>query len=133
MAPCGIASNFHESPELCLLILKVLVHTFVQWFCLRDSGLIVRIIAVEAFSQKGGDCMLSKCANPRCANTFRYFGEGKLYVSEPKAQAGNHSVLECFWLCSTCCRDMTVQIDDDHAVTVLRKPAKRSELAHAVT
>jgi hypothetical protein len=76
--------------------------------------------------------MLSKCANPKCSNTFRYFRDGKLYVSEPKAQAGNHRVLECFWLCSTCCLDMTIQIDDDHAVTVFRKPAMRRELLHAL-
>jgi hypothetical protein len=75
--------------------------------------------------------MLSKCANPACSNTFRYFRDGKLYVSEPNAQSGN-CVLECFWLCSTCCRDMTIQIDDDHAVTVFRKQAMQSALTQAV-
>ena len=49
--------------------------------------------------------MLSKCVNPTCSNTFRYFREGKLYVTEPKARSGRSRVLEYFWLCSTCCRD----------------------------
>lgn len=76
--------------------------------------------------------MLSKCVNPACFNTFRYFHEGKLYLSNSKAQS-RARVLECFWLCSSCCRDMTIQIDDDHAVTVLRKQALHSDLAAPFT
>lgn len=65
--------------------------------------------------------MLSKCANPMCSNVFRYFHEGKLYLSNAKAHSSPSRVLECFWLCSSCCRDMTIQIDHDHAVAVFRK------------
>jgi hypothetical protein len=72
--------------------------------------------------------MLSKCANPACSNTFRYFREGKLYVTEPKARSGHSRVLEYFWLCSTCCRDMTIQIDHGHAVTACPKKAIPSDL-----
>ena len=67
--------------------------------------------------------MLSKCANPACLNTFRYFHEGKLYLIESKQRT-----LEYFWLCSSCSREMTIQIDDDHAVTVFRKQATQSDL-----
>lgn len=73
--------------------------------------------------------MLSKCVNPACANAFRYFHEGKLYLSNSKAQSSASRVLECFWLCSSCCRDMTIQIDDDHAVMVFRKQSNTSDLA----
>src|SRR5215472_13460936 len=72
--------------------------------------------------------MLSKCVNPACANTFRYSREGKLYVTDPKARSGHFRVLEYFWLCSTCCRDMTIQIDHGHAVTVCREKAIHSDL-----
>lgn len=73
--------------------------------------------------------MLSKCVNPACANAFRYFHEGKLYLSNSKAQSSASRILECFWLCSSCCQDMTIQIDDDHAVTVFRKQGNTSDRA----
>ena len=73
--------------------------------------------------------MLSKCANPACSNTFRYFREGKLYLIDAKEQPGKSRVLEYFWLCSSCCQDMTIQIDGGHAVTVFRKQTMQSDLA----
>ena len=65
--------------------------------------------------------MLSKCANPSCSNTFRYFREGKLYLIDSKIKSTNSRALEYFWLCSACCQDMTIQMDGDRAVAVLRK------------
>lgn len=76
--------------------------------------------------------MLSKCANPACSNTFRYFREGKLYLIDSKAQPGKSHVLEYFWLCSVCCQEMTIQIDGDHAVTVFRKQRMLSDLRQSV-
>lgn len=64
--------------------------------------------------------MLSKCANPVCSNIFRYFREGKLYLVDSKTQSSKSRVLEYFWLCSSCCREMTIRIDDDRAVTIFR-------------
>jgi hypothetical protein len=78
--------------------------------------------------------MLSKCANPTCCSTFRYLSEGKLYLVDSKAvlvrhgaqveskYAGKSSIYEYFWLCSSCCRDMTIQIDDSFNISVIRKP-----------
>jgi hypothetical protein len=78
--------------------------------------------------------MLSKCANPACSNTFRYLSEGKLYLVDSKAASVRHRVLaeskcagkscihEYFWLCSLCCRDMTIQINNKLEVSVVRKP-----------
>ena len=69
--------------------------------------------------------MLSKCANPKCSNTFRYFREGKLYLIESKAQPNKSRMLEYVWLCSSCCQDLTIHIGHDQAVTVLRKQARQ--------
>lgn len=78
--------------------------------------------------------MVSKCANPGCSSTFRYLHEGKLFLIEsdagltkakPDAAAENGSKcrgIDYVWLCSSCCRDMTVYIDDQDTVRVVRKP-----------
>jgi hypothetical protein len=78
--------------------------------------------------------MLSKCANPACSTTFRYLSEGKLYLVDSKEVltrhgaraglkcAGNSCSYEYFWLCSSCCRDMTIQIDNKFEVSVVRLP-----------
>jgi len=77
--------------------------------------------------------MLSKCANPPCSNTFRYLSEGKLYLIDSKAalvrhgvraesnNAGKSCIYEYFWLCSSCCRDMTIQIDNNFQISAVRK------------
>jgi len=77
--------------------------------------------------------MLSKCANPACSATFHYFHEGKLFAIEsgidsqamgprfgPECTGRPHS-LQYFWLCSSCCRVMTIQSDGDRGVAILRK------------
>lgn len=77
--------------------------------------------------------MLSKCANPTCFTTFRYLSEGKLYLVDSKAAlvrhggraeskyAGKSCIYEYFWLCSSCCRIMTIQIDNNFEISVVRK------------
>jgi hypothetical protein len=77
--------------------------------------------------------MLSKCARPGCSTPFRYLHEGKLYLIDRKAAsagrkspadlkyAGKSRPLEYVWLCSSCCSDLTIQVDDDHGVRVVRK------------
>jgi len=79
--------------------------------------------------------MLSKCANPACSTTFRYLSEGKLYLIDSKATwvrhraraeskyAGKSSIYEYCWLCSSCSREMTIQIDYDFQISVVRKRA----------
>jgi hypothetical protein len=67
--------------------------------------------------------MLSKCANPRCNNIFRYFHEGKLYAADPTVSATverkeflryvKKSVSpEYAWLCSLCCIYMAIRWDE---------------------
>jgi len=76
--------------------------------------------------------MLSKCASPACSTTFRYLHEGKLYLIDSKAlarckppadlkYAGKPGTLEYVWLCSSCCRELTIQVDRDLGVRVVRK------------
>ncbi|HYL16155.1 MAG TPA: hypothetical protein VEV41_24195 [Terriglobales bacterium] len=77
--------------------------------------------------------MLAKCANPACSATFHYFHEGKLFAIEskidplsrerpidPEYTGGPHGV-QYFWLCSSCCRAMTVLPDGNQGVTVVHK------------
>jgi hypothetical protein len=80
--------------------------------------------------------MLSKCANPACPSAFRYLHEGKLFLIESEAgppkgaseaalqATGKSRAIDHVWLCSSCCRDMTVYIDDEDKVRVGRKPAR---------
>ncbi len=83
--------------------------------------------------------MLAKCANPGCSATFHYLHEGKLFAIEPKADPlrrgppgdpeymSKSSSPQYFWLCSSCCRAMTVQPDGDHGISVVRmRKAPRS-------
>jgi hypothetical protein len=83
--------------------------------------------------------MLSKCANPACSIPFRYLGEGRLYLIDSKAAlarwqnppaglkyAGKSCTYEYFWLCSSCCLDMTVQIDNAFEVKVVRKRGRQN-------
>jgi hypothetical protein len=77
--------------------------------------------------------MLSKCASPACSTPFRYLHEGKLYLIDRRAAsagrkpradlryAGNSRTLEYVWLCSSCCRNLTIQVNDDHGVRVVRR------------
>jgi len=73
--------------------------------------------------------MLSKCANPVCPMTFRYIHEGRLYVIDPRdALAGQKpkcssrsGQLEYAWLCSTCSVYLTIQIDEEFGMRVVRK------------
>jgi len=77
--------------------------------------------------------MVGKCANPACSATFRYLHEGELFTVESKTgslkqgppadpeYAGSSHVRECFWLCPSCCRMMTVQSDGEGGVILMPK------------
>lgn len=69
--------------------------------------------------------MLSKCANPACAASFRYLHEGRIFtlIAGPEF-AATHAVwdhaaespVERYWLCNACAQTMTVCRDDHRAV-----------------
>lgn len=72
--------------------------------------------------------MLSKCANPTCATTFRYLHEGKLYVIDLREpvrhkprRSSNSGRLEYAWLCSSCSLYLTIQIDEEFGARVVQK------------
>jgi hypothetical protein len=75
--------------------------------------------------------MLSKCANPLCSASFRYFHQGKLFRIETSVTTGpsNGSMgnvnegkpaarVEFFWLCDSCASQMTLEHDSRGHVTV---------------
>jgi hypothetical protein len=76
--------------------------------------------------------MLSKCANPACSNTFRYFREGRLFLIDSETESSKSRSLECYWLCPACCRNMTIQIAHGHAVAVCRKKAIQPDVAQSL-
>ena len=66
--------------------------------------------------------MLSKCANPSCSASFRYFHQGKLFRMEMETlgdqPADSEEVTssgrivrrtEFFWLCDRCASEMTLE------------------------
>lgn len=58
--------------------------------------------------------MVSHCANPECSQTFKYLGEGKLYLDNPKAglQMSQQQLFEqCYWLCKECSRQFRLDFE----------------------
>ena len=83
--------------------------------------------------------MLSKCANPDCFASFRYFHTGKLFRAEISGgldrrrtlgeDEGSEKVLrrlEFFWLCEACAARMTIIFDKESGVGVRPKSYARS-------
>lgn len=72
--------------------------------------------------------MLSKCANPSCTASFRYFHQGKLFRMEMESPNPDEAVLtragkgvrhaEFFWLCDRCATQMTLEYDRSGSVVV---------------
>ena len=60
--------------------------------------------------------MLDKCANPECSAVFRSLRDGKVFVTEVKADyhsgvSGHGRQRQYFWLCNACCHNMTVTVE----------------------
>jgi len=77
--------------------------------------------------------MVSKCANPDCVETFRYFHVGKLFRMETSpGLERRHSMgqddavldaprlrrVEFYWLCDKCASKMTLVFDRDAGMSV---------------
>jgi len=73
--------------------------------------------------------MLSKCANPACSATFQYLHQGKIFhlcpspAVEMAAAAEGLFLVERFWLCDDCAKEMTV-IWDGARAKIVRLPPK---------
>ena len=79
--------------------------------------------------------MVSKCANPGCSASFRYFHSGKLFRIETSAKPTSTVVeedgmrkplrrLEFFWLCDSCAAKLTLTFDSSVGVSVRPKFAR---------
>jgi hypothetical protein len=72
--------------------------------------------------------MLSKCANPSCTASFRYFHQGRLFRMEVETSEPDEAVLtragkavrraEFFWLCDRCAARMTLEHTSAGSVVV---------------
>ncbi len=67
--------------------------------------------------------MLSKCANPACPAIFRNLREGRLFVTEVEREfqscVGDQGRQpQYYWLCSSCCRTMTLTLEQGKAQVI---------------
>jgi hypothetical protein len=72
--------------------------------------------------------MVERCANPTCAATFRRLGDGRLFVKEVHVDSASDGKtlsrqLHYFWLCSSCCRTMTLTAEKGTEFRVVALPA----------
>jgi len=74
--------------------------------------------------------MVSKCANPACTASFRYFHDGQLFRLETLAardQIDDNGMkkserrLEFYWLCDECARKMTLTFERGVGVSIRPK------------
>lgn len=75
--------------------------------------------------------MVSKCANPQCSASFRYFHQGKLFrfeteIAIERGNALNENgakksmrKLEFYWLCDGCAETMTMVFKKGSGVSML--------------
>ncbi len=86
--------------------------------------------------------MVSKCANPDCSATFRYFHKGKLFRMETEAGPERRRTmgddeetrkplrrLEFYWLCEDCAEKMTLVFE--RGIGVSTRPNAFSRAARA--
>jgi hypothetical protein len=78
-----------------------------------------------------GGVVVSKCANPECAVSFRYFHQGKLFRLDIEAGFDRRRTLgtdetakkplrriEFYWLCEDCAGKMTLVVEKGVGVSV---------------
>ncbi len=73
--------------------------------------------------------MVSHCANPACAESFRYLGEGRLFLDNPAAglEMDRQQLFEqCYWLCKRCSSQYRIEFEEGVPKLVLLQPFKRA-------
>jgi hypothetical protein len=82
--------------------------------------------------------MVSKCANPACTASFRYFHNGQLFRLETRAARDpiddngmkkSERRLEFYWLCEDCARKMTLAFDRGVGVSIRPKLTRSATAA----
>jgi hypothetical protein len=71
--------------------------------------------------------MVTKCANPSCANQFHYLRDGRLFIVEMEESAGLQMVgdskkprrIEHYWLCDECAPNLTLAVDRQRGVVTV--------------
>jgi hypothetical protein len=76
--------------------------------------------------------MVTKCANPACANEFHYLRNGRLFLVEVEEDSGRVSLgpqlvgerrkprrVEHYWLCDECVPKLTLAIDRERGVVAV--------------
>lgn len=72
--------------------------------------------------------MVSKCANPKCGQAFRYLAEGRLFhidvrrypeLARKRPDPKRSEDIEHFWLCTECARQYTVTYIDGQGITAV--------------
>ena len=74
--------------------------------------------------------MVSKCANPFCNAPFQYLRGGKLFIQGGYISARHDSHYprtEYFWLCESCARSMTLNLERNkpEVVPLLKRGTQR--------
>jgi hypothetical protein len=64
-----------------------------------------------------GEFVVQKCANPSCSARFQRLRDGRLFVVQAEENR-NSKQLRYFWLCTDCCRTLTVVAGKGNEVTV---------------
>ncbi len=83
-----------------------------------------------------GHPMLSKCANPSCTESFRYFGEGRLFRLEADPISRSYTLFpdsfqeEYFWLCPACAERCTLHLEEGGRVTAIPLPIPAKGKSH---
>jgi hypothetical protein len=72
--------------------------------------------------------MVQKCANPPRSSQFHSLRQGRVFVKEVESNPDSDNKrrvrhLEYFWLCDSCCRNMTVIAEKGNGVRVEPLPA----------
>lgn len=74
--------------------------------------------------------METPCANPECAASFRDIQQGRVFVldtetpfladlSETHYFSAPPHAFQYYWLCDVCAQHLTLQLDEDAAVSVV--------------
>jgi hypothetical protein len=71
--------------------------------------------------------MFDKCANPVCPAIFRNLRDGRVFVTEVESEyqssdSGHARKRRYFWLCSSCCRTMTLAVEKGKGAQVVPLP-----------
>jgi len=82
--------------------------------------------------------VLTKCANPSCAETFRYLGKGRLFRLEADPVSRSYNSYpesipeEYFWICPACAECFTLHLEEGGRVAVIPLPSSAHGKPHRV-